>query len=174
MLHSGYEASAVDYTFSLRGVFATVRAMLGSRYPDPAAQRELEATPPAKPLVQIAAAPPKPGLQGAEIASEDLAAGVEQAFDYRGDVTIRLKTGADVEGYVFDRARHPQTAQAKLRILSKSEGRRLTVKLEEIERLTFSGRDMADGRSWEAWAKKYAEKKAAGEKNIELTPEAVE
>ena len=33
---------------------------------------------------------------------------------------------------------------------------------------------MADGRSWEAWVKKYAERKAAGEKNIELVPEAID
>ena len=40
MLHSGYEASAVHYTFSFKGVFATVRAMLFSNYRDPEAQRE--------------------------------------------------------------------------------------------------------------------------------------
>ncbi len=35
MLHSGYEASAVDYTFSFKGIFATVRAMMFSKYRDP-------------------------------------------------------------------------------------------------------------------------------------------
>ena len=35
MLHSGYEASAVDYTFNtLRGFLSTVRATLFSRYRD--------------------------------------------------------------------------------------------------------------------------------------------
>jgi hypothetical protein len=33
---------------------------------------------------------------------------------------------------------------------------------------------MADGRSWEAWVKKYTESKAAGKKNIELVPEAID
>ena len=33
---------------------------------------------------------------------------------------------------------------------------------------------MADGRSWEAWVKKYAERKAAGETNIELLPESLD
>ena len=33
-----------------------------------------------------------------------IAEGVEQAFDYRGDVTIKLKTGDQIEeGYVYDR-----------------------------------------------------------------------
>jgi hypothetical protein len=33
---------------------------------------------------------------------------------------------------------------------------------------------MADGRSFEAWVRKYAERKAAGESNIELVPEAID
>jgi hypothetical protein len=36
MVHSGYEASAVDHTFSgLRGLWATVKASLSTTYPDP-------------------------------------------------------------------------------------------------------------------------------------------
>ena len=41
----------------------------------------------------------------------------------------------------------------------------------QIAALTFTGRDTAAGKSWQAWLKKYLEKKAAGEKNIELEPE---
>jgi hopanoid biosynthesis associated radical SAM protein HpnH len=175
MLHSGYEASAVDYTFSLRGVFATVRAMLTSRYRDAEAMRQVGAEKPHKTLVQIASTPAKPTLQGTEVASrEKLADGVEQAFDYRGDVTIRLKTGDQLEGYIFDRANHADMAASKIRIMSKSAGRKVTVSLAEIDQLSFTGRDMADGRSWEAWVKKYAERKAAGESNIELVPETIE
>ena len=42
---------------------------------------------------------------------------------------------------------------------------------DEIASLAFTGRDTASGKSWDAWVKKYFEKKAAGEKNIELKPE---
>jgi hopanoid biosynthesis associated radical SAM protein HpnH len=43
MVHSGYEASAVNHTFSsLRGFFATARATLFQSYPDPAALKLLE------------------------------------------------------------------------------------------------------------------------------------
>ncbi|HEY6273785.1 MAG TPA: adenosyl-hopene transferase HpnH [Terriglobales bacterium] len=59
MVHSGYEASAVDYGFgSLRGLLAMVRANFFNRYPDEGAQRLLDE--PARPvhsynpLVQIA------------------------------------------------------------------------------------------------------------------------
>ena len=44
----------------------------------------------------------------------------------------------------------------------------------DIAALAFTGRDTAAGKSWEAWVKKYAHKKAAGEKNIALQPEPLE
>ncbi len=53
MVHSGYEASAVNYTFSsLRGFFDTARATLFSRYRDPEALTMLQETKPSG-LVQI-------------------------------------------------------------------------------------------------------------------------
>ena len=113
-------------------------------------------------------------LQGQAASGTALPEGVEQAFDYRGDVTIKLKTGNTIEGYVYDRQGSPNSGKARLRIMLKNEARKLTVEQSEIEELNFSGRDMADGRSFEAWVKKYAEKKAAGESNIELVPEQLD
>jgi hopanoid biosynthesis associated radical SAM protein HpnH len=170
MLHSGYEASAVDYTFSFKGIFATVRAMLFSRYRDAEALRRLETEKAPPPLVQIASAAGRPTLKGVDVAAEgQLAEGIEQAFDYRGDVTITLRTGDSVEGYIFDR---DPVARA-MRIQTKA-GEKSTIPYANVVRLTFTGRDMADGRSWDAWVKRYAERKAAGEKNIELVPETIE
>ena len=170
MLHSGYEASAVDYTFSFKGVFATVRAMLFSQYRDAEALSQIEAEKPASALVQIEAIAPRPTLKGTDVAAADkLTDGIEQAFDYRGDVTVTLRSGERLEGYIFDRER----AASTMRILNKS-GERVTVKYADVAQLSFTGRDMADGRSWEAWVKKYAERKAAGEKNIELVPEMID
>ena len=170
MLHSGYEASAVDYTFSFKGVFATVRAMLFSQYRDVEALSQIEAERPAAPLVQIASITPRATLKGTDVAAADkLSDGIEQAFDYRGDITVTLRTGERLEGYIFDRDR----AASTVRIMNKA-GQRVTVKYADVGQLSFTGRDMADGRSWEAWVKKYAERKAAGEKNIELVPETIE
>jgi hypothetical protein len=55
MVHSGYEASAVNATFSsLGGFLATVKATLFSRYSDQAALRMLDEPEAAvHPLVQI-------------------------------------------------------------------------------------------------------------------------
>jgi hopanoid biosynthesis associated radical SAM protein HpnH len=54
MVHSGYEASAVDHTFSSwRGFFATVRATLSSRYTDDHALEMLEQPVAQTELVQL-------------------------------------------------------------------------------------------------------------------------
>ncbi|MBM3759394.1 MAG: adenosyl-hopene transferase HpnH [Acidobacteria bacterium] len=177
MLHSGYEATAVHYTFTLPGIVATVKSMLFPAYKDAEALRMIEEEKPKSPLVQIdlTSLSKCETLQGRAAAGGALAEGVEQAFDYRGDVTVRLKSGSTVEGYVYDRQGSPQSGKARLRIMLKNEGgKKMTVEQSEIEELSFTGRDMADGRSFEAWVKKYAEKKAAGEKNIELVPEELD
>jgi hopanoid biosynthesis associated radical SAM protein HpnH len=172
MLHSGYEATAVHYTFTIPGILATIRSMLFPAYKDAEMARLMEAETPVSPLVQIDLTSIASGstLQG----TAAKAGGMEDAFDYRGDVTIRLRTGDRLEGYVFDRQGSPESGTARLRVILKSDGNRVTVEQSEIEELQFTGRDMADGRSFEAWMKKYAAKKAAGETNIELVPEALD
>jgi hypothetical protein len=105
---------------------------------------------------------------------EELRAGLEKAFDYRGDVTIVKKDGTAVEGYVFDRRAGATMTDSVVRLYVKSQGVKVSVVFSEIAGLTFSGRDMAAGKSWEAWVKNYMEKKAAGEKDIGLEPEKLD
>jgi hypothetical protein len=105
---------------------------------------------------------------------EELREGLEKAFDYRGDVTITRKDGSTVEGYIFDRRAADTLAQSLVRLFPKGEPVKVSIPYSEIASLAFTGRDTAAGKSWEAWLKKYWEKKAAGEKNIELTPEKLD
>src|SRR5436190_2081500 len=58
------------------------------------------------------------------LASEqELAAALEKAFDYRGDVTITRKDGTRVEGYVFDRRVEGEgLAQCRVRLFPKDGG----------------------------------------------------
>jgi len=105
---------------------------------------------------------------------EDLRAALEKAFDYRGDVTIKKKDGSAVEGYIFDRRAGSTLADSVVRIYPKNQGVKVSVAWSEIAGLAFSGRDMAAGKSWEAWVKNYVEKKAAGEKNIGIEPEKLD
>ena len=105
---------------------------------------------------------------------EELREGLEKAFDYRGDVTIRLKNGAEVEGYIFDRRNGRTLADSCIRLFPKNDPNKITVPYSDIAGLAFTGRDTAAGKSWEAWLKKYWEKKHAGETNIELKPESLD
>jgi len=110
-----------------------------------------------------------------ELASdEEVRAALEQAFSYRGDVLITLKDGRKVEGYVFDRRNGRTLAESSVRLLPKDGGAKVLVSYAEIAGLAFTGRDMAAGKSWENWVRQYLERKAAGEANIGLEPEALE
>jgi hypothetical protein len=105
---------------------------------------------------------------------EDIRAALEKAFDYRGDVTITRKDSAKIEGYIFDRRNGKTLADSVVRLIPKGSSEKVSVPYSEIAALAFSGRDMAAGKSWEAWLKNYWERKAAGEKNIGIQPEELE
>lgn len=105
---------------------------------------------------------------------EEIRESLEKAFDYRGDVTITLKSGEKIDGYIFDRRTGQTLADSAVRLYPKSGNEKRTISYAEIAALAFSGKDTAAGKSWETWMKKYQEKKAAGEKNIGLHPEALE
>jgi hypothetical protein len=105
---------------------------------------------------------------------EELRQALEKAFDYRGDVTITRKDGSKVEGYIFDRRSGKTLADSLVRLYPKDSTQKLSIPYSEIAALAFSGRDTAAGKSWEAWVKKYWEKKAAGEKGIGIEAEKLE
>ena len=105
---------------------------------------------------------------------EDLRHALEEAFDYRGDVTITLKDGTRVEGYIFDRRNGSTIASSVVRLIPQNSQQKISVAYSDIAALAFTGRDTAAGKSWEAWVRKYWERKAAGEKGIALEPESLE
>jgi hypothetical protein len=105
---------------------------------------------------------------------EEVRLALEKAFDYRGDITITLKSGEKVEGYIFDRRTGKSLADSVVRLYPKSGNQKISIAYADIAALAFTGKDTAAGKSWEAWMKKYQEKKAAGEKNIGLHPEALD
>lgn len=105
---------------------------------------------------------------------EELRDALEKAFDYRGDVTITRKDGTQVEGYIFDRQSGRTLADSRVRVFPKNNDAKISIPYSEIQALAFTGRDTAAGKSWEAWLRKYWEKKTAGEHNIQREPEALE
>ena len=99
---------------------------------------------------------------------------LEKAFDYRGDITVTLKDGSQVVGYLFDRRTGTTLETSFIRIVPANAKTRVSVAYADVAALAFTGRDTAAGKTFEAWVKKYWEKKAAGERNIQIEPERLE
>ena len=107
---------------------------------------------------------------------------LEKAFDYRGDITVTRKDGSTVDGYLYDRRTMPTLEQSVIRLipspvkgtLATTTVERLNIPYSDVAGLRFSGRDTAAGKTFDAWVKKYWEKKAAGESNIQIVPEKLD
>lgn len=115
-------------------------------------------------------------LQGwiPQLATDDeIRDALEKAFDYRGDVKITRKDGSIVEGYVYDRKAGVTLATSLVRVLPSNGSPRVSIPYSDIAALAFSERDPAAGKSWEAWVRKYWEKKATGEQAA-IEPEALD
>ena len=110
-----------------------------------------------------------------ELAGEDdLRSALEKAFDYRGDVTMTLKSGERIEAFIFNRRTGQSLADSYVQYFAPNVPGKLKVSYAEIARLEFSGKDRAAGKHWEDWVKAYNDRKAAGEKNIALHPDKIE
>jgi hypothetical protein len=116
-------------------------------------------------------------LQGwiPDLATEaDVRTVIEKAFDYRGDVTVSRKDGSQIAGYLFDRRVGPTLDNSIIRLMLAESNQRPSIPYSEIAGLSFTGRDTAAGKSYEAWVRKYWEKRQKGEKNISIEPEKLE
>ncbi len=105
---------------------------------------------------------------------QDLKTALEKAFDYRGDITITLKSGEKIEAYIFNRHTGATLADSFVQYFTPNAPDKRKLSYDQIARLEFSGKDRAAGKHWEDWVKAYTEKKAAGEKNIALVPDALD
>jgi hypothetical protein len=116
------------------------------------------------------------GLQFDESDPAALAGALRGIVDYRGDVTVTLRsTGAEIVGYVFDCAGADDAPAGspgrRLRVLPADGGPATSVALDDVAAIEVTGRDTAAGKSFETWIRKYVEKKMAGEvASIESTP----
>jgi len=105
---------------------------------------------------------------------EDLRQALEKALDYRGDVSITLKSGEQIDAFIFNRTSGSTLADSWVHYYTPKAPEKRKLSYAEIARLEFSGKDRAAGKHWEDWVKAYNEKKAAGEKNIALVPESLD
>ncbi len=97
---------------------------------------------------------------------------VDLAFHYRGDVTVTCRsTGREIDGYIFDRVQGTTPADLVIRLIAPGGSERVAIRVDDIAQLRFSGRDAAEGKSFETWMKRYVKKKLAGEvASIESDP----
>jgi hypothetical protein len=132
--------------------------------------------------IEIAAGREREQLEGwvpALATDAEVCEALEKAFDYRGDITITRKDSTEIAGYLFDRRTGPTLASSFIRIIpsnseNKQQPTKLTIAYSDVAAIAFTGRDTAAGKSFDAWVKKYWEKKAAGEKDIQIEPEKLD
>jgi hypothetical protein len=127
--------------------------------------------------IEVAAGREREQLEGwipALASDAEVREALEKAFDYRGDITITRKDGSQIVGYLFDRRQGSSLADSFVRIIPTNAPTKVNVAYSDIAALAFSGKDTAAGKTFEAWVKKYWEKKAAGEKNIQIEPEKLD
>jgi hypothetical protein len=103
-----------------------------------------------------------PSLEGWAPGSADpatLVEIVERAFDYRGDVTLVLDDGRQLEGYLFNRNRDVVEPFAQVFLREQSDP--VTVPYSRIREIRFTGKDTAAGNSYAAWRERRQAARAA-------------
>lgn len=94
---------------------------------------------------------------------DEVAEAVELAFDYRGDVTVSLKSGDSLCGYIFNR--RLAGSESSLELFLADSPHPTLVRYDEIAAIAFTGEDTASGKSWETWmAKKESERQSESER----------
>ncbi len=89
-----------------------------------------------------------------------LARVIDMAFDYRGNTTIVKAGGTQVVGYIFNR--NSNVREPYIQCFDEAGDGPFTIRYSEIERIEFTGKDTAAGKSWEAWMKRKQKEKTSG------------
>ncbi len=90
---------------------------------------------------------------------QEKAEAIELAFDYRGDVTLKLVSGERIVGFLFNR--HATGEHPVVEFFPEDDPSPRTIPYASIVSIAFTGEDTANGKSWEAWAsKKESERRA--------------
>jgi hypothetical protein len=93
----------------------------------------------------------------------DLNESIHKAYDYRGDVTVTLKDGSAVVGFLFNREMRATSRcpEPFVEMMVEGSDDKKLIPVSKIAKVELTGEDMAAGKSWEEWvAKEEARKKA--------------
>jgi hopanoid biosynthesis associated radical SAM protein HpnH len=146
MVHSGFEASAVEEAFSgPRGLWDMLRALLlGPRVPaardgDGHAAVAREREPGLAAQSEPAAAPTTPTTPSTGWASPGSPEALRTAFDFRGEATLTLADGSHVAGYVMD------PGPGSVRVWTRDGRAAVSLDAAKVTRVELTGRDPAAG-----------------------------
>ena len=94
---------------------------------------------------------------------------IDKAFDYRGDVSITLRN-EQIEGYIFNRDAKASPPRIEVFIKGSEEPR--IIPYADVIAIAFTGKDTADGKSWDAWVNKKESERQAEADRIKAEAEA--
>jgi hypothetical protein len=100
------------------------------------------------------------GWDSGAVQDERLAEAIERAFDYRGDVTLVRRDGAELVGYLFNR--NADGPRPFVQVFAAAGGDPISIPYADISSIRFTGRDTAAGNSYAAWLRSREAAKAAG------------
>jgi hypothetical protein len=95
---------------------------------------------------------PDPGVSLTEV--------IDRAFDYRGNVTVDLRDGGALTGYLFNRDTHAR--EPFVQMFDTAGDGPITIRYADIRAIRFTGKDPAAGNSYAAWLERKAAAKAEG------------
>ena len=99
----------------------------------------------------------------------DRVEGIDKAFDYRGDVSITLRN-EQIEGYIFNR--EPRAVPPRIEVFVKGSEEPRIIPYADVMAIAFTGKDTADGKSWDAWVNKKESERQAEADRIKAEAEA--
>jgi hopanoid biosynthesis associated radical SAM protein HpnH len=158
MVHSGFEASAVEEIFSsFRGLTAMIRAAIfGPAIPepqgDPAQLLQISTEMDSSPAEQEEEEESGPNQGWSAPASME---SLRVAFEYRGDVTLLLDDDSHVDGYLSN------LTDDAIRLWCRGETDQLEIPIRHIKQVELTGKNTASGKSWQTWMKKQEATQAA-------------
>ena len=93
----------------------------------------------------------------------DLQKQIEEAFSYRGHVTLTLTSGKEVVGFLFNREfDNPNLEKDQfVEVFLQGSGNREMFAVADLQSVSLTGKDCAAGKSYEEWLEKQAAKKAS-------------
>ncbi len=84
---------------------------------------------------------------------------IDKAFEYRGNVTLRLTNGNDFVCFISNR--DASVADPFIQVFDEAGDGPTRILYSEVATIWFTGKDAAAGKSYEAWLAKKAEERDA-------------